>query len=76
MLHGILNLYKTAHIQFGEPSWRQNQGPKEIPSSHKKILIFLKNNPRCINYETSCYLNFSMKQKECYDKPWKTLETL
>ena len=32
----------SAHTQFGEPSGCQNQGPKEILSRLKKILIFFK----------------------------------
>ena len=55
--------------------WRTFRVPKskskrDSIKSQKNIL--LKNNPCCINYETSHYLGFSGKQKEYFNKPWKT----
>ena len=58
----------SAHTQFGEPLGCQNQGPKDIPPSHKKNTHFFKRIIRCIYYETSCYPWFNRKQKEYYYK--------
>ena len=70
----VLKIF-SAHTQFGEPFGCQNQGPKDIPPSHKKNTHFFKRIIRYIYHETSCYLWFNRKQKEYYYKLLKTSDS-